>query len=90
MTNYYFTMATQHSQMTDRKQTKTDFVAGLWCERVGFNPILKLPSFKILFINNYEMKFCCSLYKTLLVKLHICHAGLLTTTLIKYFQNFVK
>ena len=26
MNNYYFTMATQHSQMTDRKRTRTDIL----------------------------------------------------------------
>ena len=34
-----------------------------------------------------KIKFCCSLYKTLSLKLNICHMRLLTTTL-KYFHNF--
>ena len=44
MNNYYFTMATQHSQMTDRKQTRTDMLT----TSLDSAPICSWPRFLLI------------------------------------------
>ena len=44
MNNYYFTMATQHSQMTDRKRTRTDILT----TSLDSAPICSWPRFLLI------------------------------------------
>ena len=50
MNNYYFTMATQHSQMTDRKRTRTDVLT----MSLDSAPICSWPRFLLIKGTNNE------------------------------------